>query len=119
MGARPNFVKAAAILKAAKLYQDAIEITLVHTGQHLGFMSDPYFEELKLPLPVVIGIRSSRSENYFGHMIAGLMDMWSWKDGNLRPDYVMVVGDTDSTCAGAIAAVKAKIPVIHVEAGLR
>ncbi len=113
VGARPNFVKAAAIVEAAKKYPDA-KIRLIHTSQHGGKMSDPFFEQLGLPAPILLtGVRDGVQR--FGDMIALLNNYWSL----FRPDYVMVVGDTDSTAAGAIAAKKSGLPLIHVEAGLR
>lgn len=112
VGARPNFVKAAAIVEAAKKYPD-VKISLIHTGQHNGKMSDPFFEQLGLPQHLVIDCITGPRR--FGHMIEMLSGYWS----ALKPDYVMVVGDTDSTAAGAIAAKKSGLPLIHVEAGLR
>ena len=118
VGARPNFVKAAALVEAAKVFPE-IQLNLVHTGQHKGIMSDPYWKELGLPEPSEVLESESGAETggqRFADMISGLVSRWAWKG---KPDFIMVVGDTDSTAAGAIAAAKSGIPVIHVEAGLR
>jgi UDP-N-acetylglucosamine 2-epimerase (non-hydrolysing) len=125
VGARPNFVKAAALVDAAAKHPE-INIRLIHTGQHFDAMSDPFFQEFSLPASLVLngcehphtdlpGVRLS-------YMIESLCSHWAYvkmDEDSERPNYAMVVGDTDSTLAGAIAAVKSKIPLIHVEAGLR
>ena len=117
VGARPNFVKAAAILHEAKDYPAELQFRLIHTGQHHDIMSDPYFQDLRLPKPdEVVDLRDfETSIDRFSQMIKRLRDIFNddW------PDAVMVVGDTDSTLAGALAAAKSSIPVLHVEAGLR
>lgn len=116
VGARPNFVKAAALVEAAKKYP-GINLRLIHTNQHKDEMSDPFFDELGLPEPIKISTISKDfpREHRFGFMVSNLT---TWFKAH-RPDYVMVVGDTDSTAAGAIAAAKLAIPIVHVEAGLR
>lgn len=113
VGCRPNFVKAAALVEAAKKYPE-IKIRLVHTGQHGHEMSEPFFEQLGLPDPIHFAVRYS-SARTFGGMISDLSALWA----AYPPDFAMVVGDTDSTAAGAIAAAKIGIPILHVEAGLR
>jgi len=118
IGARPNFVKAAALVEAAKLFPEKIKLRLVHTGQHKEGMSDPYFSDLQLPPPVHLHDDLNLGSG-FGQMIGRLDYFWYQQERDTYPDYVMVVGDTDSTAAAAIAAVKRRIPVIHVEAGLR
>lgn len=120
VGARPNFVKAAAILHAAEKFPQ-LNIKLIHTGQHKDVMSDPYFKELGLPKPILMDIvRGETPVSRFGNMVDALGHWWRNNAfDHDKPDIVMVVGDTDSTSAGAIAAVKSRIPVIHVEAGLR
>jgi UDP-N-acetylglucosamine 2-epimerase (non-hydrolysing) len=118
VGCRPNFVKAAAICEAAKSFPN-IQIRLLHTGQHFGKMSDPFFQELELPEPFHYARFDFQKYNpitRIGMMMADLDTCWTIKG---CPNYVMVVGDTDSTLAGALAAKKAKLKVIHVEAGLR
>lgn len=117
-GCRPNFVKAAAILKAAEKYPQ-FQFDLIHAGQHRGVMSDPYFRDLRLPEPAFT------FGPYIGSSIQRLSAMTEmlsqevFESRDYRPDAVMVVGDTDSTLAGALAAAKCGIPVAHVEAGLR
>jgi UDP-N-acetylglucosamine 2-epimerase (non-hydrolysing) len=116
VGCRPNFVKAAALLHAAKDFPQ-IEFKVIHTGQHTNEMSDPYFKDLRLPKPetfLQIPVMEGPPER-LGAAIVGL----SLQFRDDKPDYVMVVGDTDSTLAGAIAAAKRGIPILHVEAGLR
>lgn len=117
VGARPNFIKAAALLHAAKDFPQ-IEMRLVHTGQHHDIMSDPYFKDLRLPQPTQLNDDLDLGTG-FGQMIGRLDYFWYQQDNTTYPDYVMVVGDTDSTLAGAIAAAKNGISVLHVEAGLR
>ena len=117
VGARPNFVKAAALLHAAKDFPQ-IEMRLVHTGQHRDIMSDPYFKDLRLHQPTQLNDDLDLGIG-FGQMIGRLDYFWYQQDNTTYPDYVMVVGDTDSTLAGAIAAAKSGISVLHVEAGLR
>ena len=118
VGARPNFVKAAAILHAAVDFPK-IKFNLVHTGQHHDIMSDQYFRDLGLPRPDpdrCIDLKDFETPiDRLSQMIARLRDIYM----DTCPDAVMVVGDTDSTLAGALAAAKMNIPVIHVEAGLR
>lgn len=119
VGTRPNFVKAAAILKAAKYYPGVV-VNLVHTGQHLDVMSDPFFRELRLPEPAPF-----RSFRFLGSdptpmvRLGSTMSMLAEVFKADKPDYVMVVGDSDPALAGAIAAAKTKFPLIHVEAGMR
>lgn len=118
VGARPNLVKAAAILEAAKLYSE-VQINVVHTGQHMKDLSDPFFSELDIPVPEPNRRLICQD---FTNTVARLSRMTEWLSEAFledRPDFVMVVGDTDSTLAGAIAAAKMKIPLVHVEAGLR
>jgi len=118
VGARPNFVKAAALLHAAKDFPQ-LEFELVHTGQHHDIMSDPYFQDLQLPTPKpgnCIDLRAFKTPiERLSRMVLELAQIFQIN----KPDAVMVVGDTDSTLAGALAAAKMSIPVIHVEAGLR
>lgn len=118
VGCRPNFVKAAAILHAAKSYPD-VKINLVHTGQHTSDLSDPFFYELDLPIP-------PPNRRFicpvFNNPVARLARIVEWLGEVFeddKPDVVMVVGDTDSTLAGALAAAKLNICLVHVEAGLR
>ncbi len=117
VGCRPNFVKAAAILEAAKEFP-RIRVRLLHTSQHNAKIADPLFEDLGLPAPN----RAFEDYNLYGpHVRLGRMiaDLSLHFGTSEKPDYVMVVGDTDSTLAGAIAAKKNGLKLVHVEAGLR
>lgn len=116
VGARPQFVKAAAVSRAIRARNDLAE-RIVHTGQHFDAnMSDTFFEELDIPQPAHhLGVSGGGHGTMTGRMLeqieAILLDE--------RPDVLLVYGDTNSTLAGALAAAKLHIPVAHVEAGLR
>ena len=114
IGARPQFIKAAAVSR--RLRQECTEV-LVHTGQHYDAnMSDIFFEELNIPRPDYnLGIGSGSHAVQTAEMLVGIEQVLQ----NEQPDYLMVYGDTNSTLAGALAASKILIPVIHIEAGLR
>jgi UDP-GlcNAc3NAcA epimerase len=116
VGARPQFVKAAILLKAFRTVRQ-IETVLVHTGQHYDAdMSRVFFEELEIPAPqhhLHVGSGSHGSQT--GRMLEGLERVFKL----VNPDWVFVLGDTNSTIAGALAAVKLHMAVAHVEAGLR
>jgi len=116
IGARPQIIKSAPIIHEAS--KDAeIEFQIVHTGQHYDFeMSRVFFSELELPDPVVnLGVGSGSHAWQTGKMLIELEKTIQ----ALRPDLVLVPGDTNSTLAGALAAVKLHVPVAHVEAGAR
>lgn len=115
VGARPQFVKLAPI--AAEMTATGHEHVIVHTGQHYDAnMSDVFFADLRIPLPDVhLGVGSGSHGVQTGAMLAAL-------DGVIaenQPDWVLVYGDTNSTVAGALAAVKLHVPLAHLEAGLR
>lgn len=116
VGARPQFIKAAAVSRALRRASGVREV-LVHTGQHFdGNMSDVFFSELELATPDYhLGIGNLPHGAMTGRMLESVEEMLQKE----APGWVMVYGDTNSTLAGALAAAKLHIPVAHVEAGLR
>jgi len=116
LGTRPQIIKSAPIIHTAEGY-DGINLRVVHTGQHYDYqMSKELFRELSLPDPIVnLGVGSGSHGWQTGQMLIGLERTFL----DLKPDVVLVQGDTNSTIAGALAAVKMQIPVAHVEAGAR
>jgi UDP-N-acetylglucosamine 2-epimerase (non-hydrolysing) len=122
VGARPNFIKIAPIMKAidrhnARSSGRPIEPLLMHTGQHYDFqMSQVFFQELAIPEPDIhLAIGSGPHGEQTGRAMIEIEKVLK----EHRPDMVMVVGDVNSTLAGALVAAKMHIPVAHVEAGLR
>lgn len=118
IGARPQFIKAAAVSRVLRNeYANQIAEVLVHTGQHYDDnMSKVFFEELDIPRPNYnLRISGGNHGEMTGRMLEAIEKVLLMEN----PDWVMVYGDTNSTLAGALAAVKLHIPVVHVEAGLR
>jgi UDP-GlcNAc3NAcA epimerase len=117
VGARPQFIKAAALARALERAGPIIRHYLIHTGQHYDReMSGAFFTELDIPRPDVnLGIGGGSHGTMTGRMLIAVERALM----KMRPDRVLVYGDTDSTLAGALAAAKLHIPVGHVEAGLR
>jgi UDP-GlcNAc3NAcA epimerase len=129
VGARPQFIKAAAVSRAIQAFNQRrrsfgrprskkrIQEVLVHTGQHYDYLMDRvFFEELELPKPDYhLGVRSGSHARQTAMMLERIETVLKKE----RAEVVLVYGDTNSTLAGALAAVKLNIPVAHVEAGLR
>jgi UDP-N-acetylglucosamine 2-epimerase len=114
VGTRPQLIKAAALLPALRARHEDV---FVDTGQHWDeVMAGAFFAELGLPRPDhSLGIGGGSAAEQVGRMIAALGEVLA----DIRPDAVLVYGDTNSTLAGALAATTLRIPVAHVEAGLR
>lgn len=115
VGARPQFVKLAPISRAAQ--EAGVEHIIVHTGQHYDpMLSDIFFDELGIPAPDVhLGVGSGSHGVQTGAMLGALDSVID----EHRPDWVLVYGDTNSTLAATLSAVKMHVPVAHLEAGLR
>jgi UDP-GlcNAc3NAcA epimerase len=116
VGARPQFVKAAVISRVIR-GRRGIEETLVHTGQHHDAdLSDVFFDELEIGAPAHnLGLGGGTHGAMTGKMLEAIESILIADP----PDAVLVYGDTNSTIAGALAAAKLHLPVVHVEAGLR
>ncbi len=118
IGARPQIIKAAALSRAIKnFYSDSIEEIIVHTGQHYDAnMSQVFIDELGIPQPNYnLNIGSGGHAKQTADMIIGIEELLQ----ELKPDFIVLYGDTNSTLAGAMAASKIQIPIVHIEAGLR
>ena len=114
VGARPQFIKAAAMSRVLRKRHEEI---LVHTGQHYDtMMSDVFFTELSIPKPDYnLGISGGTHAEMTARMLLAVDETLARE----QPDALLVYGDTNSTLAAALAAVKRHIPVLHVEAGNR
>jgi UDP-GlcNAc3NAcA epimerase len=118
IGARPQIIKAAALSRAIKnKFSKSIKEIIVHTGQHYDEnMSQVFFDELGIPEPNYnLNVGSGSHGKQTATMIAGIEDILLQE----KPNAIVLYGDTNSTLAGAIAASKIHVPVIHIEAGLR
>lgn len=114
VGARPQFIKASIVSKILREYAEEI---LVHTGQHYDQnMSDVFFDELGIPTPEYnLGISSGSHASMTAKMLEAIEKVILIE----KPDRMLLYGDTNSTLAAALAAVKLKVPIYHVEAGNR
>jgi len=114
VGARPQFIKAAGVSRELRTHHREV---LVHTGQHYDYaMSGVFFEGLNLPAPEVnLEVGSGTHGTQTSAMLQGIEKVLIEE----RPDRVLIYGDTNSTLAGAIAAAKLHIPIVHIESGMR
>jgi UDP-GlcNAc3NAcA epimerase len=122
VGARPQFIKIAPLVRAIDLYNadapvERVDHRILHTGQHYDpGMSDVFFDELDLPVADFrLGVGSGTHAHQTAAMLTGIERVLEHE----RPDLTIVYGDTNSTLAGTLAAAKLKLSVAHVEAGLR
>jgi UDP-N-acetylglucosamine 2-epimerase (non-hydrolysing) len=117
VGARPNFMKMAPILRALATHAPALPVRLVHTGQHYDAdMNGRLFDDLRLPRP---DINLEVGSGSHAQQTAEVMRRFEPVVDEIRPRCVVVVGDVNSTLACSLVAVKKGVPVAHVEAGLR
>jgi UDP-GlcNAc3NAcA epimerase len=118
IGARPQIIKAAALSRAiSQKFSGQLQEVLVHTGQHYDTgMSQVFFDELGIPAPDYnLNVGSGSHGKQTAAMISGIEEILLKE----KPNGIVLYGDTNSTLAGAVAASKIHIPVIHIEAGLR
>ena len=116
VGARPNFMKIAPIMRQMK-NDNVFDPILLHTGQHYDvLMSENFFSELKIPKPdIYLGVGS----NTHAKQVAAIMDKFDDICEQIKPDVILVVGDVNSTMACSLVASKKGIKIVHVEAGIR
>ena len=118
IGARPQIIKAAALSRAIRNhYADQIQEIIVHTGQHYDDnMSQVFFDELQIPRPDYnLHVGSASHGVQTARMTEGIETLLIKE----QPDFIVLYGDTNSTLAGAVAAAKIHVPIVHIEAGLR
>ena len=118
IGARPQIIKAAALSRAIKNhFSDRIQEVIVHTGQHYDDnMSQVFFDELQIPRPDYnLHVGSASHGVQTARMTEGIEALLIKE----QPDFIVLYGDTNSTLAGAVAAAKIHVPIVHIEAGLR
>lgn len=118
IGARPQIIKAAALNRAIKNhFSDRIQEVIVHTGQHYDDnMSQVFFDELGIPHPDYdLHVGSASHAVQTARMTEGIEEILLKE----KPDFIVLYGDTNSTLAGAVAAAKIHVPIVHIEAGLR
>ena len=118
IGARPQIIKAAALSRAIRNhYADKIQEIIVHTGQHYDDnMSQVFFDELQIPRPDYnLHVGSASHGVQTARMTEGIEALLIKE----QPDFIVLYGDTNSTLAGAVAAAKIHVPIVHIEAGLR
>ena len=118
IGARPQIIKAEALSRAIRNhYADRIQEVIVHTGQHYDDnMSQVFFDELQIPRPDYnLHVGSASHGVQTARMTEGIEALLIKE----QPDFIVLYGDTNSTLAGAVAAAKIHVPIVHIEAGLR
>ena len=118
IGSRPQIIKAAALSRAIKTYYAGrIQEVIVHTGQHYDEnMSQVFFDELQIPRPDYnLHVGSASHGVQTARMTEGIEEILLKE----KPDFIVLYGDTNSTLAGAVAAAKIHVPIVHIEAGLR
>ena len=118
IGARPQIIKAAALSRAIRNhYANQIQEVIVHTGQHYDDnMSQVFFDELQIPRPDYnLHVGSASHGVQTARMTEGIEALLMKE----QPDFIVLYGDTNSTLAGAVAAAKIHVPIVHIEAGLR
>ncbi|MCK5578235.1 MAG: UDP-N-acetylglucosamine 2-epimerase (non-hydrolyzing), partial [Planctomycetes bacterium] len=116
IGTRPNFIKIAPFMQAAKKYP-RLKMKLVHTGQHYDYnMSKVFFKNLAIPKPdIYLGTGSGSQGAQTGQMMIALEKIVLKE----KPDLIVVLGDVNSTLAASLVAAKLTIPIAHIEAGVR